>query len=212
MVEAIKTLINGLMSRVKHDVEKAKSEVLAVASKQSDWNQNDENAVDYVKNRTHWIEKTKREEIFNSGEITITGIYYDSSQFYYSFEYGDLWFEQGDQYIIEVGSYVVISTAESSSSLQWKDANNINWGVRNNGNGFCVFYGANSGETSVPFTTTLKISHMPKEIYHPLDPKFIPESIKLPSVTSTDSGKFLRVSSTGEWTAEAVTNAEEVTY
>ena len=28
-----------------------------LASKQSDWNQNDETAIDYIKNRTHWVEK-----------------------------------------------------------------------------------------------------------------------------------------------------------
>ena len=34
----------------------------------------------------------------------------------------------------------------------------------------------------------------------------------LPEVTSGDSGKFLRVSSTGEWIAESISNAEGVNF
>ncbi len=34
----------------------------------------------------------------------------------------------------------------------------------------------------------------------------------LPTVTSTDSGKFLRVSSTGKWVVEAIASAEEANF
>lgn len=35
---------------------------------------------------------------------------------------------------------------------------------------------------------------------------------ELPTVTSTDSGKFLRVSSAGEWVAETIASAEGVSF
>ena len=35
---------------------------------------------------------------------------------------------------------------------------------------------------------------------------------ELPPVTTSDSGKFLRVSSTGEWAAETISNAEEASF
>ena len=34
----------------------------------------------------------------------------------------------------------------------------------------------------------------------------------LPTVTSSDSGKFLRVSSTGKWVAEAIASAEGASF
>ena len=43
-----------------------------------------------------------------------------------------------------------------------------------------------------------------------IDPKYLPST--MPSVTSADAGKFMRVSASGTWVAEAVTNAEEASF
>ena len=42
--------------------------------------------------------------------------------------------------------------------------------------------------------------------------KYINNKKELPTVTSTDSGKFLRVSSAGEWVAEAIASAEGASF
>lgn len=49
-----------------------------------------------------------------------------------------------------------------------------------------------------------------EEIIHTIDEKYLPTP--LPPVTTSDVGKFLRVSSTGEWVAESISNAEEASF
>ena len=62
-LEFIKTMLNGLRSRIEK-VEKSISQaaaqvkaqvVEAIKSSTADWGQNDSNALDYVKNRTHYV-------------------------------------------------------------------------------------------------------------------------------------------------------------
>ena len=38
------------------------------------------------------------------------------------------------------------------------------------------------------------------------------DDIVIPSVTTSDAGKFLRVSSAGTWVAESIPNAEEASF
>ena len=53
-LEFIKTCLNGLRSRIEK-VEKSISRVAeAIKSSTADWNQNDPDALDYVKGRTHY--------------------------------------------------------------------------------------------------------------------------------------------------------------
>ena len=71
--------------------------------------------------------------------------------------------------------------------------------------------------------STLKIHKLTKEQYERelyagrIDPNALyltpdEENAALPSVTSSDSGKFLRVSADGTWVAETVLNIEEVAF
>lgn len=49
-----------------------------------------------------------------------------------------------------------------------------------------------------------------EEIIHTINEKYLPTL--LPPVTTSDAGKFLRVSSAGTWVAESIPNAEEASF
>lgn len=52
-----------------------------------------------------------------------------------------------------------------------------------------------------------------EDIITKIDPKFLPEAgSSLPEVTSSDAGKFLRVSADGVWVAATIPNAEEASF
>ena len=56
-LEFIKTILNGILFRIaklSKEIDKKISET--IKSSTADWNQNDETAADYIKNRTHWID------------------------------------------------------------------------------------------------------------------------------------------------------------
>ena len=96
-LEFIKTCLNGLRSRIEK-VEKSISKALAsikaqlkenaeaIKSSTADWNQNDPDALDYVKNRTHWDDESQTQTIdYNAwkGERPsiplILGVWYEVS-------------------------------------------------------------------------------------------------------------------------------------
>lgn len=57
-----------------------------------------------------------------------------------------------------------------------------------------------------------KISDQSKVKFNPVSRELENTESGLPSVTSSDEGKFLRVSSSGDWVAEAVPSAETESY
>lgn len=181
-LEYMKTLVNGLKTRLERTEAKLKK-VLSVETEllktRPDWNENNPNDLEYVKNRTHWTEWSKDTEVFNSGEITVTDTYYDSTQFYYNNEnLPKLSFVKGDKYRIEISGLSFDVIADRENDISWVDENGIYWGIGvNTNNGIVYFFGANRGVTSVPFTTTVKVTHLSKEITHPIPEKFIPETV-----------------------------------
>lgn len=54
-VEYIKTLVNGLKEFVNSKIKSVRKDIDNLP--QADWNQNDSSAKDYVKNRTHYVER-----------------------------------------------------------------------------------------------------------------------------------------------------------
>lgn len=142
---------------------------------QSDWSQSDETKPDYVKNRTHWEDRKENVEIFNSGLITLNtnDTYYDASQFYKNVDYGSssIRFINGETYQVNwcgrtdniIAAYESLYVSNNGLTFY---ASSIN----------CNITGPNSGETTLPFSTTVSIVGPYTEL-HPVDEKFIPDSI-----------------------------------
>ena len=64
-VEYIKTLVNGLKEFVNSKIKSVREDINNLP--QADWNQNDQTAKDYVKNRTHWVENRYRQKDYLIG-------------------------------------------------------------------------------------------------------------------------------------------------
>lgn len=76
MQNFIKTIINGVQSWTKKEIKNSTA----------DWNQNDENAADYVKNRTHW-EKIVEREVEFLPEHTISVEHWEEGTYGLNWEY-----------------------------------------------------------------------------------------------------------------------------
>lgn len=65
-------------------------------------------------------------------------------------------------------------------------------------------------------TGALVLNDVPTADLHAATKKYVDDAVanggELPEVTTADAGKFMRVSSTGKWAAEAIPNAEEATF
>lgn len=180
-------------------------------SVQPDWNQNDENAIDYVKNRTHWVEPIL-ETIIEEQQF-----YIDPSE--YRLKNSVIEMVVGKKYIVTIDDVIYECTA-------WEDTN-----INETAIGDGTLLGSDHVE-DVPFcihlrlyldeyhwyidyknadrTYTVKVEAESDEpIYHQLDPRFIPNT--MPEVTTSDNGKFLRVVD-GTWAAATVPNAEEASF
>lgn len=72
VIEYIKTIINGMKMFVGTAISKA------IKSSTADWNQNDQNTPDYVKNRTHYtfVDKCFVDMLSGSFDFTYAGLYY----------------------------------------------------------------------------------------------------------------------------------------
>ena len=137
---------------------------------QSDWNQSDETALDYVKNRTHYDETL--ETVLIDKDITVTEPYYDEqNDFYYSF--------QPHIQINKESTYNITFLGETFYDLQLSKFNTIEFDL-NNGvhitldtSGIRTMY---AGNITRPFDTYLKVVEIQKRLCQ-LDEKYIPDTI-----------------------------------
>lgn len=155
----------------KTEVVDAKEEVLerleAVAAAGADWNQNDESAVDFIKNRTHWIEVGDRTLVMEEQTVSCR----DNN---YSMHTAIAPIISGKTYIVtldgieyecvaaggDASPYLAVQVNENTFTFHYYiDNNKISFGAR---------------KVTASFIAKIEESNV---AYVPLDEKFIPDTI-----------------------------------
>ena len=139
---------------------------------QPDWNQNDETAPDYVKNRTHWTEPEILDVIFQQDDVAL----YDATDFLQS-EQSLVLSEElvvGDTYNVNIDGvdhYVVCYTRNSEVHLGKESPDRF------------MLFGSGSSATLYLYnfnygsTVRLTITHITPSKIHKLDAKYLPDEV-----------------------------------
>ena len=171
---------------------------------QPNWNQNDETASDYIKNRPFF--KNESYTLSKEEDVVLTN------------SVGRTW-----NINWQVGRIII--SYDSINYDLYKESDVIDacyyWGYEKFNSGECPFYVKVSvlGDTEAEIHTsffdtpiTVNCSYYTLEtVYNPIDSAYLPSDRILPIVYSFDKGKFLRVSSDGKWVKEEVNISGTVT-
>lgn len=146
----------------------------------SDWNQNDPNAIDYVKNRTHYEEKTYTQlwtnAVFTTGNTkTSTSSSGRPYEFYSSptsYEYSYINSSTGDEYIVTVdGVDYEVSYHACIGENEYIEGK-VPVIIGQGGQGSMCIYGREPNKTY-----TISVKKHTSSFIMPLDEKFIPDTI-----------------------------------
>ena len=137
---------------------------------QPDWTQNNPDAPDYVKNRTHWIEDAKLETIFD-GTLDTSGV----GSAHFDFLEMNKPLVVGEEYLVTLNGTQYWLTADFDGDIVYIGDNTFKYTTM-------PFVLYNDSDTSQMFETNksgtwkLNVKHNSK-VVHQLDEKFIPDSI-----------------------------------
>ena len=181
VIEYIKTCLNGIRSRIEK-VEKSISKALAsikaqlteaIKSSTADWNQNDPDALDYVKNRTHWDDESQTQTIdYNAwkGERPsiplILGVWYEVS-----------WSSAMTAHAY--GQYMNTDEADGRFECKQNSTGELYVGFES-GSPFCIFSDRTEISTSwsaANYVDGLKLTGEITPGLHQLDKKYIPRDV-----------------------------------
>ena len=171
---------------------------------QSDWDQNDSTALDYVKNRPFF--KTDTYTLSSSEDITLTN------------SVGTTWninWRVKRIHILYNGNYYELEREPDVIDACYY------WGYEKYNSGECPFYANASvlGDSEAEIHTSFSDSPITincgyyslKTVYTPISSDYLPSERILPLVYTFDEGSFLRVSSDGKWVKEEVAIPDAVT-
>ena len=183
---------------------------LEFSQKQADWDQTDESEKDFIKNKPF-------------GEIAAGTIIVPNQNVNLTMDFtgnGELWASMGSNmglssYVVEGknyninfdGSYYagigVIQDGVGTGVVYQSDGVSILVIDDYEGSGISLVVSNQSGQHTVSITCA-------EDIVTKINPKYLPDS--LPTVTTNDVGKFLRVSADGTWAAESIPSAEGASF
>lgn len=201
VIEYIKTCLNGLRSRIEK-VEKSISQALAsvkediiqdiknvrkesakaIKSSTADWGQNDSNALDYVKNRTHYMLPTTpigSLEFTATSSSTIEYTMTSSEEEFAMFQYFQSLRDKGEVLEVTVGGKEGLLSVTFdrgnfgfsgvfSGSVRWVAGSVLSLVAQND---FITFnqgdvYTVSFEDTTKPYYFKLDFNYMPDNVYH----------------------------------------------
>lgn len=201
VIEYIKTCLNGLRSRIEK-VEKSISQALAsvkediiqdiknvrkenaeaIKSSTADWGQNDSNALDYVKNRTHYMLPATpigSLEFTATSSSTIEYTMTSSEEEFAMFEYFQSLRDKGEvlKIIVDGKEGLLAVTFDRgyfgfsgafTGNVYWRAGNVLSLVAQND---FITFnqgdtYTASFEDTTTPYYSKLDFNYMPDNVYH----------------------------------------------
>ena len=169
---------------------------------------------------TKYLPQTKWEDIINRPfGVTPTGtVLVEETTVDCNIEYAEgmyvgiiqtVGFIDGVSYTVYVNGSAINLTASTGENGEI-GVGLLSYAIADNFNGS----GVSAIVASEPLSVTYKIV-VAEDVLQKIDSKYLPDDIggsSLPEVTTSDVGKFLRVSSSGNWIAETIPNAEEVSF
>lgn len=201
VIEYIKTCLNGLRSRIEK-LEKSISQALAsvkediiqdiknvrkenaeaIKSSTADWGQNDSNALDYVKNRTHYMLPATpigSLEFTATSSDTIEYTITSAEEEFAMFQYFQSLRDKGEVLKVTVGGKTGLLAVTFdrgnfgfsgvfSGSVRWVAGNVLSLVAQNN---FITFnqgdaYTVSFEDTTKPYYIKLDFNYMPDNVYH----------------------------------------------
>lgn len=159
-LNTLKTVSNGFLQKINEKADK--KEIV-----QSDWNQNDKNAKDYINNRTHWEEKEKKiTEILPLTTLEFTSTGYGGAQ-----SINPLSVIEGETYIVKWDEQEYPCICFSFSGLVLGNVSML--GATDTGEPFLIFTSGSAFSSTIG-THTIAIYKEEEDItIHQLDPKYI---------------------------------------
>lgn len=176
---------------------------------QPDWNESNDISPAFIKNRPGGYDAELLVETISNHTLSPDILYEATGSYYFLTHEYNILLDGLTTYTVIWNNEEYVVTAVAGD-LALGNYSLLDPSKPDTGEPFLFYYGKVYSIINAPATFSVYTSGGIQPV--PFDEKFIPKSVKLPSVTTSDAGKFLRVSSKGKWEAQSIPNAEEASF